>query len=159
MQCGANVRNGSKADSSDLAAGMGGKRTQCSYRGDMKRASFLTVACAAASACSSNPSDNRQCHFARPDWAVADTEARPVHRVALASGGQLTFDGVPSTHTDISARLNDPSWSKRLAPAVAFERDPTLDCQQVEAVRKLMATTRACREKHCTEVEPPLPPP
>jgi hypothetical protein len=122
----------------------------------MKLASLVFGISASLTACASKAPADLQCHQVAPPWAVADMEAQIVHRVAL-DAGTLTFDGTPVTKEELRRSLDEPSWGSQLAPVVAYERNPAQDCRRVKEVRNLMANTLACRQKHCTEVEPPPP--
>lgn len=95
------------------------------------------------------------CHDTVPAWDQADLHLRPVEKISVRSDGQLTWNGQVVPADELVLRLNEARWTNEPSPAVAFERDPALSCNQVERVRSLMKTTTACTHGKCAEVDPP----
>jgi hypothetical protein len=110
---------------------------------------FLATGCASSASVAAS-----RCPGDRPQWDRAPFHLTPIHVIRLDSRQSLTLDGRPIRQQDLISFLDEARWRDPLSPTVAFENPRKLACGEVALLHNLLASTLACREGHCAEVEP-----
>ena len=70
--------------------------------------------------------------------------------ISVASDGSLSFNGVESSRAMLAGYLKQTA-DLNPVPVTQIKFEPTVDCDTVESLRRLMASTLNCQHGKCAE--------